>query len=109
MMTRGVDVALMRAAVGAGRVEWHRHALERMMEREISRHDVLWVLSHGECIEVYAGDYPLPSALFLGHISGRPFHVVAALNSARGTVAVVTTYEPDSVRFEEDFKTRKKL
>ena len=107
MLTSGFEPANMRAAIQAGRVEWQRHVLERMMEREISRGDVLQVLLHGERIEDYLDDYPLPSALFFAHISGRPFHVVAAFDAKHAVVAVITTYEPDLIHFEDDFKTRK--
>lgn len=45
---------------------WQRHALERMMERGISRNTVINVLLAGEVIEDYSDDKPFPSALFLG-------------------------------------------
>lgn len=108
MLTPGFELANMRGAVEAGRVEWQRHVLERMMEREISRRDVLEVLLNGERIEDHPDDYPLPGALFSGYVASRPFHVVAAFNSERATVAVITTYEPDLIHFEDDFRTRKK-
>lgn len=31
------------------------------------------------------------------------------LAALRAAVTVITTYEPDSIHFEEDFRTRKKL
>ena len=78
-----------------------------MTERGVSRDDVIRILLHGERIEDYSDAHPFPSALFLGYVEGRPLHVVAAFNAARSKVAVVTTYEPDSTRFDDDFRTMK--
>jgi hypothetical protein len=79
-----------------------------MMERGIARAQVLEVLLHGERIEDYPEDWPLPSGLFLGWIGQRPLHVVAALNSANETVAIITAYEPTLEHFEADLRTRRK-
>ena len=98
----------MRNAVELGRVEWHRHVLERMAERTITRQDVLKTLLNGERIEDYPHDYPLSSALFLGWVEERPLHVVAAFDPGRTTVAIITAYEPTLDRFEADFQTRRK-
>ena len=97
----------MRSALRLGRVEWQRHVLERMLEREIARKEVLDVLLKGKPIEDYPGDYPLPSALFLGWCKGRPLHVVAAFNRTTTTVAIITAYTPSLDRFQDDFSTRR--
>lgn len=97
----------IREAVRHGRVEWQRHALERMVQRQIARAEALSVLLNGERIEDYPEDQPLPSALFLGWHGERPLHVVAAFDADRETVAVVTVYEPSLEHFEADFRTRR--
>ena len=79
-----------------------------MVEREITRKDVLNVLLNGEIIEDYPDDRPLPSALFLGWSDERPLHVVAAYNFERKLVAVITAYEPNLEHFEPNFRTRRK-
>lgn len=48
-----------------GYIEWQRHALERIMEREILRDSVKEVLRNGEVIEDYPNEKPYPCALFL--------------------------------------------
>ena len=108
-MGEGLDVALMRSAVRLGRIEWQRHALERMVERAIARVEVLQILLEGERIEDYPEDWPLPSALFLGWSHERPLHAVVAFNSDRNTVAIIAVYEPTLEHFERDFRTRRKL
>jgi len=104
----GLKLSDLRNAVKDGAIEWHRHVLERMVERGISREQVINVLLNGERIEDYPDDYPLPSALFLGWVEERPFHVVAAYSADRYTVYVITVYEPARTHFENDFRTRRK-
>jgi len=97
----------LKIAVENGRIEWQRHALERMMERDISREAVIEVLISGEIIEDYPNDEPYPSALFLGWHGGEPFHVVTALDHSSGWCFVITAYKPDLEHFESDYKTRR--
>lgn len=107
-MANGFDIEAMRFAVRRGRIEWQRHALERMAGRGIFRDEVKEVLIRGERIEDYPEDYPIPSALFLGGPDQRPLHVVAAFNQEMGMVYIITAYEPSLDHFEPDLKTRRK-
>jgi hypothetical protein len=87
-----------------GLIEWRRHALERMLEREISRAEAVAVLTDGTMITAYPEDRPTPSALFRN--DGEPsLHVVAALDSDTSTCYVITVYRPDEKHFEPDLKT----
>lgn len=104
----GVSIEALRFAVIAGKIEWNRHALERMAERNIGRDEILDVFQLGERIENYPDARPLPSALFLGYSGKRPLHVVVAFNEELKKVFVITVYEPDAKHFGSDFKTRKK-
>jgi len=99
----------LKIAVENGNIEWQRHALERMMERRISRKAVKEVLKNGEIIEDYPDDKPYPSALFLGWINGEPLHVVAAFDSLIGWCFIITAYKPDLEHFESDYKTRRQI
>jgi len=107
-MAEGFDIEAMRFAVRRGRIEWLRHALERMAERGMLREEVKQVLLQGELIEDYPEDHPLPSALFLGGHDLRPLHVVTAFNQESGMVYIITAYEPSRDHFETDMKTRRK-
>ena len=108
-MNKSLHLESLRAAFEQGQIEWQRHCLQRMVERGISRHDVIQVISQGERIADYPEDRPLPSALILGVIDRRPLHVVVALNSDLKKAFVITVYEPDLEHFEPDFKTRRKV
>lgn len=104
-----MDIRSLQKAIQSGRLEWQRHALEKMAERNISRSMVLNTMLHGEMIEDYPKDRPLPSALFLGFSENVPLHVVVAFDSQASRAYVITAYEPDPTRFESDFKTRRKI
>ncbi len=103
-----MDRDKLQIAVENGYIEWQRHALEQMMEREISRETVKEVLRHGEIIEDYPDDKPYSSALFLWWIKSEPFHVVAAFDLLTELCFVITAYKPDLEHFESDYKTRRK-
>lgn len=98
---------LLHDAIKKGRIEWQRHALEKMMERGITRDTVKKVLLEGEIIMNYPDDKPYPSALFLGRVNNQPFHVVVSLDSMTGWCFIITAYKPDTEHFESDYKTRR--
>ena len=98
---------ILKKSIENGQIEWSRHALEKMIERGISRKNVKEVLLSGEIIENYSDDKPYPSALFLGWINKKPIHVVAALDNLNTFCYVITAYEPDLNHFESDYKTRR--
>jgi hypothetical protein len=62
-----------------GRISFRLHALQQMVERGISRADVLRVFETGTVIEAahHAGR-PLPTRLVLGWASERPLDVLIA-------------------------------
>ncbi|MFQ5916078.1 MAG: DUF4258 domain-containing protein [Nitrospinota bacterium] len=106
-MGESLDLDRVRRAIRARRVDWQRHALERMAERHIARTEAFQVLLAGERIEDYPDTVPFPSALFLGWSGPRPLHVVVAYDSSKDRVFVITVYDPDLEHFEPDFKTRR--
>lgn len=105
---QSIDHLLLKDAVNNGRIEWQKHALERMAERNILRSAVIEILLTGERIEDYPDDTPFPSALFLKLFGQRPIHVVAAYDFVSKWAFVITAYEPKLEHFEPDFKKRRK-
>jgi Domain of unknown function (DUF4258) len=104
-----LDLAILREAVGQGRIQWRRHVLEKLAERGIQQQAVREVLLKGEKIRDYTQDLPFPSALFLGYIGGKPLHVVAACDEVSRQAFVITAYEPSLEVFESDYRTKRKL
>lgn len=96
----------IRDAVRQGRIFWKRHALEKMLERGISRNMVTHAIRHGELIEAYPDDYPAPSMLLCGQ-SPEPLHVVVAWTTKDAHCHVITAYRPDLARFEPGFLRRR--
>ena len=88
------------------RLIFRGHAIERMVERNVSVDDVRSVLIAGETIEDYPNDKPFPSRLVLGWRSTGPLHVVVAEDEASETEIVVTVYEPDPRRWDNGFRRR---
>jgi len=88
-------------------VEWNRHALERMLERGISRQEVTDVLLTGEVIEDYPSDRPYPSFLMYGKSAGKSLHVVSAFDQEHEILYIITAYLPDTLHFLDDYRTRR--
>lgn len=78
-----------------------------MLKHRIMSDQVREVLEHGEQVEEYPDDTPLPSYLMLGRF-GRSLHVVAADDPSTDETIVITTYQPDLGEWETDLKTRRK-
>jgi hypothetical protein len=95
-------------AVLSENIFWRKHVLQRMIERNISRKDVIETILKGEKIQEYFDDRPFPSVLFLNFINNRPLHVVVALDEKEGFAYIITAYEPNLTIFENDYKTKKK-
>lgn len=84
------------------------HAVIRMLERGISKNEIMETIEHGEVIEEYIDDYPYPSCLMFKMVKLKPIHVVVANNSSEIQKIIVTVYIPDDTKFEPDFKSRKR-
>ena len=55
-MAEHLDVDVLRAAASEGRIHWRQHAFERLVERGITRAEIVRAIIDGEVIEVYAMD-----------------------------------------------------
>ena len=82
------------------------HAVERMFQRDISEGEVQDIVLLGEIIEEYIDDRPYPSFLSLGYVGTRAIHVVFAKDDKENYI-IITAYEPDMTKWENDYKTRK--
>ena len=103
-----LQLDILRQAVREGRVEWRKHVLQKLAERAIPQQAVLDILLSGERIRDYTEDRPFPSALFLGSVSGKTLHVVAACDETGRRAFIITAYFPSLDVFEADYRTRKK-
>ena len=102
------DEDLYLKALADNQIMWRKHALTKMAERGILRHEVLDVLNKKDIVRIYQDDKPFPSVLLLGFSDERPLHVVMSFDEKTSTVFIITAYQPDLFIFESDFKTKKK-
>ena len=84
-----------------------KHALLRLLQRNITIDDVVYSLSNGEIIEEYSKDYPFPSCLVLGiTVNKKYIHTVCSI-SEDDELWIITAYYPNPDEWENDYKTRK--
>ncbi len=83
------------------------HVFKRMAERSFSPDIIKSVIENGTVIKSYPDDTPYPSRLILGFDGKRPVHVVSAYNSENDTEYVITVYEPDALKWSDDFTERR--
>ena len=101
-----MDIERIKELSTASRIRWSTHVAQRMMERSISRSDVISAIRTGEIIEDYPEDFPLPSCLISGIVNKNPIHVVVAQDEEE--IVIISVYRPDLNKFEPDFRTRRK-
>ena len=81
------------------------HALQRMLERNITKEETIRCIENGTVVEAYPDDSPYPS-LLKRIINDKPLHVVYA--EAKDCIIVITVYRPDPTLWDETFTRRKK-
>ena len=94
-------------------MEYKAHCQKRMLERGITRADIIECIQKGEIIEVYplddgnTSENSFPACLVLGiEINGnKMLHVVVGYNTKK--MIIISAYRPDDEHFEKDGKTRK--
>jgi len=93
------------------RVLYSGHARREMQEEafgSIMDQEVYEAICRGEVIETYPDDTPYPSVLILGMTdANRPLHVVCAYDKGDDRGVVVTVYQPDPERWEDNRRRKK--
>jgi len=86
---------------------YKKHALERMLSRNINFEEVENSLFIGEIIKEYPEDKPFQSYLVLAIVKGKILHVVVSQDNENNCI-IISVYEPDIDIWNTDFKTKKK-
>ncbi len=90
----------------AGQFEFSRHALRRVVERNISEQEIREAGENAEVIESYPQDKYSPSGLLLGITrAGRALHVQVSFVDSDMT-KIITIYEPDPTEWIANRKRR---
>ena len=88
-------------------IEYRLHATRRMFHRDINENDIELILRDGNIIEQYNEDFPLPSVLISDHTSAnRPLHLVVGVSRLEKKLIIITTYEPSSNKWRDNFSRR---
>jgi len=85
----------IQSQLSMGEFEFSRHALKRVVERNISDQEIRQAGAQATVIEEYPDDKYSPSCLLLGFTEvGRPLHVQVSLADT-DLAKIITLYEPD--------------
>ena len=104
-MEHGISLEVIQEKCRKGNVVWSAHAATRLLQRGISRDDVINCILTGEIIEEYPEYWLNPACLIYGMtIKNTVLHVVVGLDD---NVHIVTAYYPDTNTFMPDLKTRR--
>lgn len=101
----GIEIDDLCRLCNTGSIRWTEHVLKRLMQRGISRSDVIYAIQTGEIIAQYPDDYPFPSCLILGFsIAGQTLHVVCG----RGIdeIWMITAYYPNPDEWDSEFRKK---
>ncbi len=103
-----MDINLIRRAVALNRYEISQHAERERRNDGLSLADIENAVRIGEVIEDYPDDPRGASCLVFGWArDGRPVHLVIGF-LPHEWIRVITVYVPDPMKWESDWKTRKK-
>ena len=100
-----LDIEMIRGRCRDGAIRWSAHSAARMLQRDITREDVVNCILNGEIIERYPEYWLNPACLIFGSdVNGGILHVVVGIGEY---VHIVTAYRPDDSTFMPDMKTRR--
>ena len=98
----------IQSKVRDSKIYWTYHVNMRLSQRRTTKSMLIGGIDSFELIESYQSDKYLPSYLVWGSCNKVIFHVVFAVDLKMDNVRVVTAYFPDSVKWKNNFKLRKK-
>ncbi|MFO0099710.1 MAG: DUF4258 domain-containing protein [Aphanizomenon sp.] len=89
----------IREQLQSGNFEFTRHRLKRLVERNISRSEIMETGDNAIIIEDYPDDKYSPSCLILGlTINNRPLHL-QVLRRESDMLTIITLYEPEQTEW----------
>ncbi|MFN6483219.1 MULTISPECIES: DUF4258 domain-containing protein [unclassified Nostoc] len=98
----------IRQKVADEQFEFSKHAVDQSILRQVQVQEIREVIANGQVIEDYPNDKYGPSCLISGLTQARrPIHVQCSYPS-RPLVRIITLYQPDPQKWDENFTQRKK-
>ena len=101
-----LDIDIIKEKLKNRKVDWTKHCLNRIQQREISMSDVKKAVNNGQIIEYYHDDAPYPSCLVCGDADNNTtLHIVCGVSHE--SIHMITAYYPDDEQWEDNVKRRK--
>lgn len=86
----------IRESFNANSIQWRKHSLERMLEREITRADVRRCIVNGKILKKYTDTGPYPAYLIEGlDVNEAILHTVIGFDEVENKSYIITVYYPD--------------
>ena len=102
-----IKIEEIRDCVINRKINWTKHCLNRMSQRNIKIIDVKKAINDGKIIEYYNQDYPYPSCLIMGKdFNNKILHIVCGIYD--NEVYMITAYYPDIDKWENEMENRRK-
>jgi hypothetical protein len=100
--------SLIQEFTKQGNIFFKKHALIRIIERKISIKEIEEALLRCTIIETNVEEKPLPSYLVLRYTQNkRPLHALVALDKNERYIWIITVYEPDPSKWNDQLTKRK--
>lgn len=97
----------IRHKIDGEQFEFSKHAIDQSLLRKIRVQEIREVIQNGQVIEDYHNDKYGPSCLIAGlTLTDRSIHIQCSYPS-RPLVKIITLYEPDPLRWNENFTQRR--
>jgi heterodisulfide reductase subunit C len=97
----------IRFKITSDQFEFSKHALDQSIVRQIRVREITEAIATSQLIEDYPNDKYGPSCLLCGVTqAGRPIHVQCSYPT-RSLVKIITVYEPDPMKWANDFTIRR--
>ena len=88
--------------------EFSKHAVDQSILRQIRVQEIREAITNGQVIEDYPEDKYGPSCLIAGSTQAQsPIHVQCSYPT-RSLIKVITVYEPNPQRWNQDFTQRRR-
>ena len=102
-----LNIEIIKKYLEQKKVDWTKHCLNRLNQRNIQISDVKTAINNGKIIEFYYNDYPYESCLILGYsVNKKIIHIVCGISE--DILHIITAYYPNTNKWENDMKTRRK-
>lgn len=99
----------IRRKLAEEQFELSKHAVDQSILRQVQVQEIREAIANGQVIEDYPEDKYVPSCLIFGLTEAqRPIHVQCSYPT-RPLIKIITVYEPDLERWNDNFTQRRSV